>query len=396
MALLVLYVRRQRKARSQKPALHLFDKSLRGRGKELLQGLQQGCNESSVVGIGGMSVVYKVVLSNGRAIAVKRMSLALSAKEAKRIFLRESRVLGQVRHRNVLKLLGACSRPQSLLSCIFDFMPNKSLDDHLHPPQESNAALWKPLSWPERYKIAVGVAQGLSYLHNDTGFGQVLHLDLKPSNILLDHEFEPRISDFGISRVLMEGNESTTSHFKGSIGYVAPEFAYSHKVTDRADVYSFGIILLELVTAKRPNLSDCFDEQHPDLRAWVASSFTSSTVDIDQNNNSPWDRVSLLVDKALQQRDPNNDNYNRTTEFIIMHRQVLDFLQVGLLCTHQSPSSRPGMKEVLLMLLDIGFLRTTRNKHPDSQSLCMQIPNLQPASEVKASSSDFESSLLIP
>ncbi|MCO5612479.1 hypothetical protein L7F22_066747 [Adiantum nelumboides] len=125
--------------------------------------------------------------------------------------------------------------------------------------------------------MAVGIAQGLNKYFNDTGFGQVLHLDLKPSNILVDAEFEPHRSDFGISRMLLKGTDpatisASTSHLKGSIGYIAPEAAYTPMLSDRADVYSFGIILLELVTAKKPTSIECFDEQH-DLRSWVASFF---------------------------------------------------------------------------------------------------------------------------
>ncbi|MCO5559049.1 hypothetical protein L7F22_012641 [Adiantum nelumboides] len=208
---------------ANRPEVHIFEKSLRGMKKELLEALQRGCDVNNEVGRGGMSVVYKVELSSGRPVAVKRMSMALSVKEAKRVFCKESRILSQVRHRNVLKLLGACSAPLNMLSCIFDFMSNKSLVDHLHRPGHVQHCL----GWAERYKIAVGIAQGLEYLHNDTGFGQVLHLDLKPSNILVDAEFESHISDFGSSCMLIKGTDpatisASTSYLKGSSGYIAP------------------------------------------------------------------------------------------------------------------------------------------------------------------------------
>ncbi|MCO5560133.1 hypothetical protein L7F22_013740 [Adiantum nelumboides] len=354
---------------ANRPELHIFEKSLRGMKKELLEALQRGCDVNNEVGRGGMSVVYKVELSSGRSIAMKRMSMALSVKEAKRVFCTESRILGQVRHRNVLKLLGACSAPLNMLSCIFDFMPNKSLVDHLHRPGHVQNCL----GWADRYKIAVGIAQGLEYLHNDTGFGQVLHLDLKPSNILVDAELEPHISDFGISRMLIKGTDpatisASTSYLKGSIGYIAPEAAYTPMLSDRADVYSFGIILLELVTGKKPTSIECFDEQQ-DLRSWVASFFDGKAhSDLLKSNfdalTTSWGNISSVVDKdLLEQFQASRDDVGT---IITIQKQVLNLLRIGLLCTDQSPSSRPSMREALRMILD---LVVHPAKFPDKQQL---------------------------
>ncbi|MCO5560136.1 hypothetical protein L7F22_013743 [Adiantum nelumboides] len=354
---------------ANRPELHIFEKSLRGMKKELLEALQRGYDVNNEVGRGGMSVVYKVELSSGRSIAVKRMSMALSVKQAKRVFCTESRILGQVRQRNVLKLLGACSAPLNMLSCIFDFMPNKSLVDHLHRPGHVQHCL----GWAERYKIAVGIAQGLEYLHNDTGIGQVLHLDLKPSNILVDAEFEPRISDFGISRMLIKGADpgtisASTSYLKGSIGYIAPEAAYTPMLSDRADVYSFGIILLELITAKKPTSTECFDEQQ-DLRSWVASFFDGKAhYDLLRSNfdalTTSWGHISSVLDKdLLEQFQASSDDVDT---IITIQKQVLNLLRIGLLCTDQSPSSRPSMREALRMILDLAVHPA---KFPDKQQL---------------------------
>ncbi|MCO5559035.1 hypothetical protein L7F22_012627 [Adiantum nelumboides] len=360
---------------ANRPKLRIFEKSLRGMKKELLEALQRGCDVNNEVGRGGMSVVYNVELSSGRSVAVKQMSMELSVKEAKWVFCTESRILGQVRHRNVLKLLGACSAPLNMLSCIFDFMPNKSLVDHLHRPGHVQHCL----GWAERYKIAVRIAQGLKYLHNDTGIGQVLHLDLKPSNILVDAEFEPRISDFGISRMLIKGTDpatisASTSYLKGSIGYIAPEAAYTPMVSDRADVYSFGIILLELVTAKKPTSTECFDVQQ-DLRSWVASFFDGKAYyDLLRSNfdalTTSWGNISSVVDKdLLEQFQASSDDVGT---IITIQKQVLNLLRVGLLCTDQSPRSRPSMREALRMILDLAVHPA---KFPDKQQLISSLYN---------------------
>ena len=172
-------------------------------------------NDANIIGRGGSSTVYKGVLSSGMVIAVKKLNLH-NSPEVEKCFVSESNTLGQIRHRNLVKIFGTLSSANS--KClILDYIPNGNLDLHLH----TNAS---KLSWEQRFNIAHGVAQGLVYLHKETGFGRVLHCDLKPSNILLDEDFEAHISDFGIARMTSSEIEFAVSMsgMQGSIGYVAP------------------------------------------------------------------------------------------------------------------------------------------------------------------------------
>ena len=172
-------------------------------------------NDANIIGRGGSSTVYKGVLSSGMMVAVKKLNLH-NSPEVEKCFQSESNTLGQIRHRNLVKIFGTLSSANS--KClILDYIPNGNLDLHLH----TNAS---KLSWEQRFNIAHGVAQGLVYLHKETGFGRVLHCDLKPSNILLDEDFEAHISDFGIARMTSSEMEFAVSMsgMQGSIGYVAP------------------------------------------------------------------------------------------------------------------------------------------------------------------------------
>ena len=146
--------------------------------------------ETCIIGGGGFSIVYKGVLSSGFVVAVKKLNIE-NHPEIEKSFVSESTALGQIHHRNLVKIIGTLTT-KAFKCLILEYIPNGNLDLHLH-------AATPRLSWEHRLKIALGVAHGLVYLHNETGFGQVLHCNLKPSNILLDEEFEPHISDFGIS-----------------------------------------------------------------------------------------------------------------------------------------------------------------------------------------------------
>ena len=197
-------------------------------------------NDANIIGRGGSSTVYKGVLSSGMMVAVKKLNLH-NNREVEKCFVLESTTLGQIRHRNLVKIFGTLSSSNS--KClILDYIPNGNLDLHLHS-HTSN------LSWDQRFNIALGVAQGLVYLHEETGFGRVLHCDLKPSNILLDEDFEAHISDFGIARMTISDIEFAVSMsgMQGSIGYVAPgiQFAY---------IVSFALLVSTIFFALRRKL----------------------------------------------------------------------------------------------------------------------------------------------
>ncbi|EFJ05542.1 hypothetical protein SELMODRAFT_431458 [Selaginella moellendorffii] len=270
-------------------------------------------SSSNVVGVGALSSVYKAQLPGGRCIAVKKMA---SARTSRKLFLRELHTLGTLRHRNLGRVIGYCSTPE-LMAIILEFMPNGSLDKQLHDHQSRLEAF---STWEVRYKIALGTAQGLEYLHHQCS-SPVLHCDLKPSNILLDSELQSRISDFGISKVRVQNTRTTTSSFKGTIGYVAPEYSYSSIPSTKGDVFSYGVVLLELVTGKRPtgNFGD-----GTSLVQWARSHFPGE--------------IASLLDETIV--------FDRQEE----HLQILQVFAVALACTREDPQQRPTMQDVLAFL----------------------------------------------
>ena len=198
----------------RKPKVVTFDRRIKLSAREISRATNK-YNDANIIGRGGSSTVYKGVLSSGMMVAVKKLNLH-NSPEVEKCFVSESNTLGQIRHRNLVKIFGTLSSANS--KClILDYIPNGNLDLHLH----TNVS---KLSWEQRFNIAHGVAQGLVYLHKETGFGRVLHCDLKPSNILLDEDFEAHISDFGIARLTSSEMEFAVSMsgMQGSIGYVAP------------------------------------------------------------------------------------------------------------------------------------------------------------------------------
>ncbi|XP_068661751.1 serine/threonine-protein kinase PBS1-like [Aristolochia californica] len=187
---------------------------------------------------GGFGFVYKGGLMDGQKIAVKQYKHA--SLQGEREFKKEVDVLSRARHKNVVMLIGSCSdRNHRLL--VYEFVCNGSLDQHL----STNSA--QVLSWPARLKIALGAAEGLQYLHSNN----IIHRDMRPNNILVTHDYEPMLGDFGLARRQCEGpDHSSDTRVVGTIGYLAPEYAETGKVSKKTDVYSFGVVLLELLTGR--------------------------------------------------------------------------------------------------------------------------------------------------
>ncbi|XP_077248952.1 uncharacterized protein LOC143888426 isoform X1 [Tasmannia lanceolata] len=187
---------------------------------------------------GGFGSVYKGRLKNGQKITVKQHKDASMQREKE--FKSEVRVLSTAIHENVVKLLGSCSEGNQRL-LVYEFVCNGSLDKHLseHSP--------RPLSWTDRMKLAVGAAEGLNYLHEKN----IIHRDMRPNNILVTHDYEPLLGDFGLAKTLQEGlDHSSDTPVVGTFGYLAPEYAESGKVSKKTDVYSFGMVLLQLITGR--------------------------------------------------------------------------------------------------------------------------------------------------
>ncbi|XP_059599316.1 PR5-like receptor kinase isoform X2 [Vitis vinifera] len=266
------------------------------------------------LGQGGFGSVYKGKLKSGRVVAVK---VLLMSKADGQDFINEVATIGRIHHINVVKLVGFCIEG-SKWALIYDFMPNGSLDKFIFPKHENNT----PLSWERLYKIALGVGRGIEYLHQGCDM-KILHFDIKPHNILLDEDFTPKVSDFGLAK-LYSTDESIVSLTKarGTMGYIAPELFYKNIgcISNKADVYSFGMLLMEMV-GKRKNLNALADH--------------SSQIYF----------PSWIYDKFYQGEDIEMEDAT-DSEKISVKKMVI----VALWCIQMKPTNRPSMSKALKML----------------------------------------------
>ncbi|ONK58815.1 uncharacterized protein A4U43_C08F30 [Asparagus officinalis] len=231
-------------------------------------------------------------------------------------FTVEVEVLGRVRHQNLLGLRGFYAGGDERL-IVYDYMPNLSLVNHLHAKHPARV----PLDWPRRMDIAVGSAQGLAYLHHQTT-PHIIHRDIKASNVLLDSDFRPKVADFGFAKLIPDGVSHLTTKVKGTLGYLAPEYAMWGKVSESCDVYSFGILLLEMISGRKP-IEKLPGGIKRDITQWVTPWVESRM----------WDKI---VDPRL------GDNYDRL--------QAKNVVMVAVRCTDGNPDIRPTMNEVVEFL----------------------------------------------
>nr|CAB3478252.1 unnamed protein product [Digitaria exilis] len=296
----------------------------------------RGLKEENVVGRGGSGRVYRVTYTNrlnGRAgaVAVKQILTAGKLNEKmEREFESEAGILGNLRHINIVRLVCCLSNAESKL-LVYDYMDNGSLDTWLHgealvsgghPMARARSARREQLDWPTRLKVAVGAAQGLSYMHHECE-PPIVHRDVKTSNILLDSEFRAKVADFGLARMLVQaGAPETMSAVAGSFGYMAPECAYTKKVNEKVDVYSFGVVLLELTTGKEANDGG----EHGSLAKWARHHCQSEG------------SIADATDKSIRYA-----GYSNEIEVVF---------RLGVLCTADMPSKRPTMKGVLQILVE--------------------------------------------
>lgn len=204
-----------------------------------------GFDDSTVLGEGGFGCVYQGKLEDGTTVAVK--VLKRFDGQGEREFLAEVEMLGRLHHRNLVKLLGICVE-ENARCLVYELIPNGSVESHLHGADREIA----PLDWNARMKIALGAGRALAYLHEDSS-PCVIHRDFKSSNILLEHDFTPKVSDFGLARTARgEGNQHISTRVMGTFGYVAPEYAMTGHLLVKSDVYSYGVVLLELLTGRKP------------------------------------------------------------------------------------------------------------------------------------------------
>ncbi|XP_057967432.1 receptor-like serine/threonine-protein kinase ALE2 isoform X2 [Malania oleifera] len=249
-------------------------------------------NASRILGEGGFGRVYSGSLEDGTKVAVK--VLKRDDQQGGREFLAEVEMLSRLHHRNLVKLIGICTEERSRC-LVYELIPNGSVESHLHGVDRET----DPLDWSARIKIALGAARGLAYLHEDSS-PRVIHRDFKSSNILLEHDFTPKVSDFGLARTAMdEENKHISTRVMGTFGYVAPEYAMTGHLLVKSDVYSYGVVLLELLTGRKPvDMSQPPGQEN--LVAWARPLLISKEgleiiVDCSLGPNYPIDSVSKVA-----------------------------------------------------------------------------------------------------
>ncbi|XP_031499613.1 cysteine-rich receptor-like protein kinase 10 [Nymphaea colorata] len=281
-----------------------------------VEGATDRFSKSNKLGEGGYGPVYKGKLPDGQEIAVKRLSgrTGQGLKE----FRNEVELIAKLQHTNLVRLIGCCLENEEMI-LIYEYMPNKSLDFFLEGP-ETRASF----DWEKRFNIIIGIARGMLYLHQDSRLN-IIHRDLKASNVLLDKQLNPKISDFGLARIFsgVQG-QATTSIIVGTLGYMAPEYAMEGVFSTKSDVYSFGILLLEIIGGQ---LDIRFHASHQGAglveHAW-----------------SLWHegKGTEFIDPVLK------DGSTSTSD------QMLRCLHIAFLCIQEDPATRPPMSTVVLML----------------------------------------------
>ncbi|KAK8292047.1 hypothetical protein V6Z11_D06G095800 [Gossypium hirsutum] len=293
-------------------ALHVYEDIMR---------MTENLSEKYVIGNGTSSTVYKCVLKNCKPVAIKR--LYSQYPQCLKEFETELETVGGIKHRNLVCLQGYSFSPSGNL-LFYDYMENGSLWDLLHVSTKK-----KKLGWGMRLRIALGAAQGLAYLHHDCS-PRIIHRDVKSSNILLDKDFEAHITDFGIAKSLCISKSHTSTYIMGTIGYIDPEYARTSRLTEKSDVYSYGIVLLELLTGRKPV------DNESNLHHLILSKTA---------NNSVMETVDPEITDTCKDLGA-----------------VKKVFQLALLCTKRQPSDRPTMHEVTRVLGSLMPLDTPPTK----------------------------------
>eukprot|EP00253_Pinus_taeda_P004568 PITA_04568 len=300
-----------------------------------------GFSPDNLVGRGGHGSVYKGVIDNGTIVAVKLIHAATSGGAYKRL-MKECKTLGRVRHRNLVRMVGVCSSFH-VKSLIMEFMSQGSLDKHLYC-RENNCRL----SLKRRLSILKDVAHGMAYLHHNCS-PAIVHSDLKPSNVLLDETMTAHVGDFGISRLMIsaEGQDDSTAATSvdtsslviGSVGYIAPEYGIGGRPSMKGDVYSYGILVLETITGKKPT-DPLFSEgaekgkSGSTLQSWVGDAFPDRLLEVIDGN---------LVEEIMKEEgDQEEESHNG----IMGHGIAVWLASIGVRCSKGAPHERPTLREV--------------------------------------------------
>ncbi|XP_057807230.1 cysteine-rich receptor-like protein kinase 2 [Salvia miltiorrhiza] len=280
-------------------------------------------SEGNKIGQGAFGAVYKATLRNESVVAVKKLDISNS--RAKADFESEVRLISNVHHRNLVRLLGCYTKGTEQL-LVYEFMENKSLDIYLYGEKRGM------LSWKQRVDIIFGTARGIAYLHENYHV-TIIHRDIKPGNILLDNDFQAKIADFGLARLLPENQSHLSTNFAGTLGYTAPEYAIGGHLSEKVDIYSFGILILEIISGRK-----CSD-MNPDSTAEYLLNEAWKLYERDMHQN--------LADEALE-----------LTEQEV--GELIKMVEIAMLCVQSPASSRPSMSQLIMMISDDGSVRLQR------------------------------------
>ncbi|TQD82061.1 hypothetical protein C1H46_032411 [Malus baccata] len=312
-----------------------------------------GFSVDNIIGSGSFGYVYKgVIPSDGTIVAVKVLNL--QQQGASKSFIDECKALRSIRHRNLLKIITACSsidnQGKDFKSLVFEFMANGSLDSSLHP-REDDQSLSKRLSFIQRLDIAIGVASALDYLHHHCETA-IVHCDLKSSNVLLDEDMVAHVGNFGLARFLFETpndpaiNQTMSSQLKGSIGYIPPEYGMGGQVSTLGDVYSYGILLLEIFTGKRP-IDDIFKGELT-IYQFVAMALPDHVMDVvDPSIVLDLEADSDVNHDIVREQAPFRCNNRGQVKAKKLKECLASVMHIGLSCSVMSPRERMLMDVVV-------------------------------------------------
>ncbi|KAK3210719.1 hypothetical protein Dsin_015425 [Dipteronia sinensis] len=275
-----------------------------------------GFSEANLLGQGGFGYVHRGVLPNGKEVAIKQ--LKAGSGQGEREFQAEVEIISRVHHKHLVSLVGYCiAGVQRML--VYEFVPNNTMEFHLHGKDRPT------MDWPTRLRIALGSAKGLAYLHEDC-HPKIIHRDIKAANILLDIKFEAKVADFGLAKISSDVNTHVSTRVMGTFGYLAPEYAASGKLTDKSDVFSFGVMLLELITGRRP-VDSTHTYMEDSLVDWARPQLNRALED---------GNFDGLIDSKLR------NDYN--------HNEMARMVACAAACVRHSARRRPRMSQIVRAL----------------------------------------------